>query len=191
MNQRPSKKEELFLQSSYDAFLDIFEEISKDSFWSKDPYYRLSRMRDAILIYSEILEYEPVGWFLDNLKIIRPPLEAELSKEYILFVRNILVHFPFYKSWDEIAFTKEMINWSKPGKSIDNFLSRFAGEKEIKYRMWKEKSKTMLYLSINFPAEYKDDTVIRLNQFMPEKEGFLFIISLMYRVLMSQVEKIK
>lgn len=188
---RPNSGEILFLKKSYNAFLDIHEEINDSVFWGKDPYYRISKIRDAILIYSEILEYEPVGWFLIALKKLRPPIEAELSKEYLLFIRNIFTHFPLFKSWDEIILTKEIINWSKPGLSIDRFLTRFAGHEEIKYRMWSYKNKAMTYTSINFPASYNQNSEIRLNEFMPEKEGVPFVFSLMYQVLMSQVQNVK
>jgi WD40 repeat protein len=191
ITHRPNPTELEFLNESYNAFLDIYDEIKSDSFWNKDAYYRLSKTRDTILIYSEILEYEPMGWFLEALKKMRPPMEAELSKEYLLFVRNVLVHFPFFKSWDEIKFTKAMVNWSKPGQSIDRFLSRFSGHEDVKYRIWNPKSKAMIYVSIGFPKAYVEDSEIQLKDFMPEKEGSLFIMSLMHRVLMSQVESMK
>lgn len=190
MSRRPNPQEIEFLNKSYNAFLDIHDEVIQDSFWSKDNYHRLSKVRDAILVYSEILEYEPIGWFLEALKKVRPPMEAELSKEYLLFIRNIFVHFPFFTSWDEIKFTKTLVNWSKPGKSIDKFLSQFAGHKEVKYRMWNPKDKTMTYVSIKFPSRYDENIEIHLKEFMPEKEGVLFIMSLMHQVLMSQVESI-
>lgn len=191
MSTRPNKQEKEFLNKSYNHFLDVHDEVNREDLWSKDAYYRLSRVKDAILVYSEILEYEPIGWFLEALKKIGPPMEAELSKEYLLFIRNIFVHFPFFKSWDEVIFTKDMINWSKPGQSVDKFLTRFAGHQEVKYRMWNPKNKTMTYVAINFPKLYDKNTEVRLRDFMPEKEGVLFIMSLMLRVLMSQVESIK
>ncbi len=187
----PTARELEFLNKSYSLFLDIRDEIKDESFWDKDSYYRLSKTRDAFLIYSEILDYEPIGWFLKALEKLRPPMEAELSKEYVLFIRNIFVHFPFFKSWDEVHLTKGMVNWSKPGKSIDKFLTNFAGHKEVKYRMWNPKNKTMTYVLINFPKVYIEDTKIYLKDFMPEKEGVLFVMSLMYKVLMSQVENTK
>ncbi|HEX9804058.1 MAG TPA: hypothetical protein VGA67_00085 [Candidatus Dojkabacteria bacterium] len=191
MPTRPNAQEIRFLSRAYNFFLDIHNEIESESFWKNEPYYRLSRFRDALLIYSEILEYEPIGWFLEAVKRLRPPMEAELSKEYLLFIRNVLVHFPFFKSWDEIKFTKEAINWSKPGRSIDKFLSRFAGHEEVKYRIWNPKNKTMTYVSINFPEVYTNTKELFLKDFMPEKEGLWFVISLMYQVLMSQVEDMK
>lgn len=191
MKTKPTSKELEFLNRSYNFFLNINEEIKDESFWDKDSYYRISKIRDALLVYSEILEYKPIGWFLEALKKIRPPMEAELSREYILFIRNILVHFPIFKSWNEIKVTKNMINWSKPGRSIDKFLHNFVGHQEVKYRVWNPKNKIMTYVTINFPKVYKDDTEIQLKDFMPEKEGVLFVMSLMHQVLMSQVEIIK
>lgn len=191
MDIRPNKQENIFLNHSYNFFLDIHEEIENETFWEKDSYYRFNRIRDALLVYSEILEYEPIGWFLKALEELRPPMEAELSREYILFIRNLLIHFPFFKSWNEVKFTKELINWSVPGKSIDKFLTTFTGHDPVKYRMWNPSKKTMTYVSINFPKSYDGTTEINLVDFMPEKEGIIFTMSLMHKVLMSQVESIK
>lgn len=190
MEQRPNHQEVHFLNNSYNFFLDIFDEINEEEFWSKDSYYRLSRTKDAFLTYSEILEYEPIGWFLDALKKTRPPMEAELSKEVCLFVRNLLIHFPFFKSWEEVKFTKGLINWSNPGRSIDKFMVKYIGHEEVKYRIWNQAKKTMTYVSIKFPISYGDKTEVFLRDFMAEKEGIRFLLSLMHRVLMSQVESI-
>jgi hypothetical protein len=122
MTLRPTQQEIAFLTKAYNFFYDIQDEAADDSFWAKDSYYRFSRVRDAFMLYSEILEYEPIGWFLETLKKHRPPMEAELSKEFFQFVRNLLIHFPFFKSWDEVVFSKRLINWSKPGRTIDKFL---------------------------------------------------------------------
>lgn len=190
MDKRPNEQEIEFLTASYNFFLDIFEEVRGEDFWGNVPYYRLSRVKDAFLTYSEVLEYKPVGWFLDDLKQSRPPMEAELSKDFCLFVRNLLIHFPFFKSWDEVSFTKALINWSVPGRSIDKFMSKYCGHDEVKYRMWNPSRKEMTYITVKFPATYDDSTKIFLRDFMPEKEGTLFAFSLMHSVLMSQVESI-
>jgi hypothetical protein len=188
MTLGPSEQELAFLIRAYDFFYDIHEEAKDKSFWQKDPYYRFSRVRDVFLVYSEVLEYEPVGWFLEALKKNRPPMEAELSKEFFLFIRNLLIHFPFFRNWDEVLFTKGLINWSQPGRTIDRFLSQYAGHAPVKYRMWDPKNKNFEYVSISFPPIYDETIEIRLRDFMPEREGTLFALSLMRIVLDSQVE---
>jgi hypothetical protein len=187
-SKKPTEQEKRFLNQAYSFFYDIHEEVTAEAFWQKDPYHRFSRVRDAFLVYSEILEYEPIGSFLEALKKSRPPMEAELSKELFLFVRNLLIHFPFFKSWDEVKVTKGLINWSKPGRTIDQFLSRFAGHDTVKYRMWDSKNKQFEYVSISFPAIYEERTEINLKDIMPEREGMIFSLSLMRIVLDSQVE---
>lgn len=186
---RPNKNELEFLNDSYNAFLDIYDEVREDSFWDNTPYYRLSKVRDAVLIYSEILEYEPVKWYIYTLRKIRPPM-AELSKDYIEFIRNVLVHFPFYNTWDTVKISKELINWSKPGRSIDKFLHKYSGHSEIKFRMWDKRKKTFAYVSVTFPPKYDSAIGIYLKDIMPEKEGFIFVMSLMKSVMMSQIESI-
>jgi hypothetical protein len=187
-NKRPNEQEIVFLTKAYNFFYDICEEMRDEAFWQKDPYYRFSRVRDAFLVYSEVLEYEPIGWFWEALKKARPPMEAELSREFFLFIRNLLIHFPFFKNWDEVVFTKGLINWSKPGRTIDKFLTKFTGHNFVKYRVWDSQNKKFEYVTISFPKAYDDKTEIKLKDFMPEREGMIFSMSLMRVVLDSQVE---
>jgi len=192
MNQlttKPNDSEFYFLHYAYNYFLDILEETKTEEFWQRDSYYRFNRIKDAFLVYSEILEYEPIGWFLQALKKLRPPMEAEMSKDFILFLRNLLIHFPFFRAWDEVKFNKELINWSKPGRSIDRFLTSFAGNNPFKCRIWNPVDKTMTYITIDFPNTY-DETDVYLKDIVSEKEGIQFAMTAMYRVLASQVDSI-
>jgi hypothetical protein len=186
---RPTPQELLFLNKGYNCFYDLHEEVMGESFWNADPYYRFSRLRDAFLIYSELIEYVPIVHALEALKNTRPPMEAELAKECCLFIRNVLIHFPLFKSWNEVSFTKQLINWSKPGRTIDKFLAQFAGHAEVKYRVWFAKSKSMVYVTITFPEKYDEATEIRLRDMIPERDGAMFTLSLMRRVLDTQVEE--
>lgn len=185
----PTDQQFYFLHQAYNFFLDIFEETQTDTFWEKDSYYRFNRLKDAIGIYSEIIEYEPIGWFLSSLKRLRPPMEAEMSKDFMLFIRNLLIHFPLYKSWDDVKFSKTLINWSKPGRTIDNFLSTFTGKEEFKCRIWDHHQKTMTYISIKFPKIYSENQIY-LKDIVSEKDAVKFSMSIMMGVLTSQVESI-
>lgn len=183
----PSIKEIEFLTPAYNFIYDIFEEVESDEFWTKDPYYRFSRTRDALLIYSELLEYEPIHQIIEVIRKVRPPIEAELSREFIIFMRNLFIHFPFFKKWDDVEFRKTLVNWSEPGKSIDKFLTKHSGTQEIKYRTWNPIKKEMTYVSIRFPRSYIDDKIIRLNEIIGEKDGIKATMSLMKSILNSQI----
>jgi hypothetical protein len=188
---RPNNKEKIFLTLAYNRFYDIFEEIEKNDFWKKDSWYKYYKIRDAFQIYSELLNYEPIQWFIKYIKKHRPPMEAEIGSELFKFIRNITSHFPFFDSWNDVYVNKNLINWYKDGQSIDKFLEKYKKHDEIKYRVWQPKKKKMIYLSIKFPQEYNKDNKIYLKNILNEKEGIIFSMALMKNIIDTQVEKIK
>jgi len=190
MEQRPSKSEELFLSLGYNRFYDLHEEIMNDIFWSKEDWYRFTKVSHAFSVYAELLSYEPFKHVLEAIKEKRPPMESEIGGPLLKFIRNILIHFPFYETWDEVWVNKELINWQKEGQSIDRFLKKNAGNNEVKYRFWEPDKKKMTYLSISFPEKY-DENKIYLKDIISEKEGVKFSLIMMNQILNTQVESIK
>jgi hypothetical protein len=185
---RPTKIEKEFLTLAYNRFYDIFEEVMDDSFWQKEDWYRFSKVKDGFAVYTELLNYPPIKWVIEHMKIARPPMEAEIGSALFKFIRNVIVHFPFFQSWNEIWIKKTMVNWCKEGRSIDKFLSKCQDRDVIKYRFWEAEKKRMTYLSINFPKEYNKDTKIYLKDILSEKEGLKFSFVLMKQILDTQVE---
>jgi len=188
---RPNKAEIAFLELSYNRFYDIFEEVMTDEFWEKDKWYRLSKIKDAFAVYTELLNYEPIKWVIEHIKMSRPPMEAEIGSELFKFIRNVISHFPFFESWDDIWIDKTVINWNKQGQSIDRFLTKYSGKETVKYRFWEADKKRMTYLSINFPKTYKNGTKIYLKDILTENEGIRFSLILMQKVMAIQIEEIK
>jgi len=185
---RPNRKELLFLNLAYNAFYDIDEEIKNDSFWAKDAGYRYLRIREGFSIYSELLDYKPIKLVIKTLKKVRPPMEAEIAGELFPVIRNISLHFPFFKTWDEVWFNKELINWSKEGLTIDKFFKRYEGHTEVKYRYWETEKKRMTYLSIGFPKYYSKGDKIFLKDILKEKEGAMFSYIMMRGIIDTQVK---
>jgi len=185
---RPNKAEKEFLNLAYNRFYDIFEEIFTNEFWTNKAQYRLSRIKEAFGIYSELLNYEPLTWVIKNLKTTRPPMEAEIGSELFQTIRNIIIHFPFFDKWDDISINKSLINWNKEGQTIDKFLKKYEGQKEVKYRFWETKKKQMTYLCINFPNNYSKGDKIYLKDILSEKDGLKFAFILMKQIIDTQVE---
>jgi hypothetical protein len=190
-NVRPNERELQFLTLAYNRFYDIFDEIMDDTFWEKDAWYRFFKVKDGFGVYSELMNYEPLQWVLDDMKISRPPMEAEIAKELFKFIRNIISHFPFFDRWEDVWINKSLINWHREGQFIDNFINKYEGKEPVKYRFWEEKKKKMTYLSIRFPEHYADNTNIYLKDILSEKEGVKFSFILMNQVLNTQVENVK
>lgn len=188
--ERPSKSEIEFLTLAYNRFYDLYDEVLDDNFWNKSDWERFSKIKQAFSIYGELLNYEPIKKVIVQLKTARPPMESRIGSELFKFVRNIVSHFPFYNSWDSVWISESIVNWNKKGLTIDKFLKKHEGHKEVKYRFWEEKKKEMTYLSICFPKVYDSETKIYLNHILTEKEGVKFSFILMKKIIDTQVEEI-
>jgi hypothetical protein len=185
---RPNKSELQFLSLAYNRFYDIFEEVMSDTFWQKDAWYRFTKVKEGFTVYAELLNYEPIKWVLDDLKKSRPPMESEIASGLFRFIRNVLLHFPFFDTWDDVWINKLIVNWCSEGRSIDKFLSTYTGKQTVKYRFWEADKKQMTYLSINFPQDYSDDAKIFLKDILSEKDGVKFSYILIKKIIDTQVE---
>ena len=188
---KPNQSELNFLNLAYNRFYDLEEEILGDNFWTLELKYRFSRIKEIFAVYTELLNYKPIEWVIAEIKEKRPPMESEIASKLFKFIRNLILHFPFFDSWDDVWFNKELINWKGKQESIHNFLSKYHSSGEVKYRFWENDKKLMTYLAINFPFGYPNNEKIYLKNIMSEKEGVKFAIIMMKQVLDTQVESVK
>jgi len=189
MKKKPNDAEELFLTLAYNRFYDLFEEVMDDNFWELDDWQRFSKISQGFALYTEVLNYEPMEYVIEAIKVKRPPMEAEIGSNLFKFIRNVLTHFPFFATWEEVWINKPLINWNKEGQSIDKFLTKHHGTSEVKYRFWEEDKKQMTYMSINFPKSYSDQKIY-LKDIISEKDGVKFSFIMMRNILNTQVEEI-
>jgi len=185
---RPNRGEKEFLILAYNRFYDIYDEVMDDLFWTKTEWDRYCKIKEAFAIYGELLNYEPIRWVVEHIKKSRPPMEAEIGSQLFKFIRNVITHFPFYESWNEVWINKSIVNWYREAQFIDKFLLKYEGREAVKYRFWEPQRKKMTYLSINFPQTYKDDVNIYLKDILSEKEGVKFSFILMRHIMDTQVE---
>lgn len=188
---KPNQSELNFLNLAYNRFYDLEEEILDDNFWTVESKYRLSRIKEIFAVYTELLNYKPIEWVIAEIKEKRPPMESEIAGKLFKFIRNMILHFPFFDSWDDVWFNEELINWKGKQESIHNFLSKYHSSSEVKYRFWENDKKLMTYLTINFPSNYLNNEKIYLKNIMLEKDGVKFAVIMMKQVLDTQVESVK
>jgi len=188
---KPNSNERIALSLFYNRFYDLFDEITNDEFDKTKSNIRFYKLREAFSIYKELLEYDPikayVGWMK---KGGRPFLEGIIADDLFSFIRNLLLHFPFFDSWDDVFINKPLATWSKVGQ-IDKFLTKCTnikidGKGELKYRIWESDKKEMTYFSVTFPEQY-GETNIYLKDIVSEKVGMKFCMALMREVLDKQV----
>lgn len=192
---KPNEKEKEVLSLFYNRFYDLYDEIVNDDFSNKDAKIRFYKLRESFSIYKELLSYEPIKEYIQWMKKGgRPHFEGIIADDLFSFIRNLLLHFPIFDTWDEVYINKNLATWSKVGQ-IDKFLTkgirgRIDGKRTVKYRIWEEKKKKMSYFSINFPEKY-DSTNIYLKDIISEEVGTKFCMELMREILDTQVEGAK
>lgn len=188
---KPNKKEIEVLTLFYNRFYDLYDEIVDDNFLKENANLRFWKLREAFSIYKELLSYEPIKSYIEWMKKGgRLPLEGIIADDVFSFIRNLLLHFPIFNTWDEVYINKNLATWSKVGQ-IDKFLNKcinikIDGACKVHYRIWEEEKKKMTYFSINFPEKY-DDNDIYLKDVISEKVGMKFCMALMREILDKQV----
>ncbi|WP_125706602.1 hypothetical protein [Lacticaseibacillus daqingensis] len=179
---RPNTQEVLFLTLAFNRFYDLYDEIVKsDKFWEQAPFIRFSKIRDVFNIYGEVLHYEPIKWVIEDMRVSRPPKEAEIAEGLFRSLRNLFSHFPVFTSWDDVWFNHDLLNWDKSNQSIYKFFHGHLNDSEVKYRFWDSNREKMTYLSIRFPNQLHDK--IMLADVLTEKEGVEFSLILMKKVM--------
>ena len=187
-----SEKEKEVLTLFYNRFYELYEEITNENFIEENAQIRFFKLREAFSIYKELLSYEPIKSYIDWMKHGgRPPLEGIIADGLFSFIRNLLLHFPVFKTWDEVYINKNLATWSKIGQ-IDKFLDKcpkikIDGTGILHYRIWEVKKKKMTYFTINFPEKYGEENIF-LKDIISENVGMKFCMALMREVLDTQVK---
>lgn len=188
VNIHPNNTELIILNLGYKRFFEIYDEFISEDFWNLSAENRLFKLKNCFEIYTELLKYEPIKFYMDYLKKHRPPQEGFIANEYFLFIRNVLSHFPYFRCWNDIYLNEENAIWNLPkNSSILKFLKKYSNSETIKYRLWDSKKKKFTYIDIKFP--HSGDKKIFMKDLVSEKEGMLFCMVLMKQVLESQLEK--
>lgn len=191
----PTAKEIEVLTLFYDSFYELYNEIIDDNFSNENANIRYFKLREAFSIYKELLSYEPIKMYIEWMKKGgRPPLEGIIADDLFSFIRNLLLHFPIFKTWDEVYINKNLATWSKTGQ-IDKFLKKcqrvkIDGKGSVNYRIWEERKKKMTYFSVNFPERYEDNNIY-LRDIVSEEVGMKFCMALMKEILDVQLENAK
>jgi hypothetical protein len=105
------------------------------------------------------------------------------------FLRNILLHFPYFDSWEQVGFDKALITSLESSGTIDKFLE-LEHREDLKYRFWESDKKRMTYIKVNLNTGYSKGEFVWLKEIIPEKNGIKFLAIFMHGVLMTQVESI-
>lgn len=65
---KPNNKEYQFLNLAYGRFFELTDRISNEKFWENCQEIRLLYIKDLISIYTELLNYEPIQYFIEEIR---------------------------------------------------------------------------------------------------------------------------
>jgi len=154
--------------------LGIRELINSQSYYNLenlDEYEKFDIIKSASELINELLEDKKTNEKFTSL-ILESKIngaDAKLKLETFNMIRNLISHFPFFKSWEEVIITKEILMWNNPsGQSIVKYFSS-PEPRNISYKIytrgpydsWDEK-KT---ISILIPT-FIEEKVIILSKFI-------------------------
>jgi hypothetical protein len=180
-----SKGERLFLQLSYEAFYEIFNEVFTERFWEQNSEYRFNKIKNAICIYAELLNYKPLKAVSTSIASVQGKVGSLLVNDMFTVIRHLLSHFPFFSTWDEVYFSKTLVTWERSGQ-IHRFFEKHNGGESVQYA-YREKTKNEdTHVIISLPSHYSNDETIYLKDIIPEENGMKFCINKMSEVLSSQ-----
>jgi hypothetical protein len=183
----PTSEELRLLKIGYSRFLDLYTEIIDDEFLKKHAGYRLRGIKDICTVYTELLKYPPLA---DVFVTETRQNYSLIGKEFILFLRNVLLHFPYFEKWSEIGFDQSLITTFERTGSIDKFLSK-NHPGNLKYRFWNADVKKMTYVQVHLDTKYNEGEFVKLADIISERDGIKFLCIFMKDILMTQVEYVE
>lgn len=189
---KPTREEAVVLEQFFKGFLVRYREIRDPGFYKRSAEVRLLILKELFSIYNELYLYEPIRSYIDTLDTRRPASEKFIALDCFRFIRNIFIHYPFFRTWDEIYMTKSLASWSKNIKNnaIDKFLKKCTELDELdrnpKFRVWDSKGKVFHFYEFAFPNKY-DERKIYLREIVEERAGIEFCTLMMLKVLAVKI----
>jgi len=188
-----TEAEASFFKATLERFFALFGEVDAEDFWQREPHDRFRVIKDVFSVYAEIFNVPVVKEVDAEYEAGKKPPQQIACRKLLRVLRNLLLHFPQFDCWDDVAFNHSMVTWDAKGENgmIAKFFKNPPFEPVTKFRIWHPGLKKFSYFSVSIPTDYLTDRMISLNEIMPEKEGTLFSIHMMADVLIQAIGKAK
>jgi len=149
------------------------------------PEQRFYYLKELISIYNELEVYPIIKNTLLSIEPINP-----VSKFGPIFktIRNLLAHFPFFYSWDEVKFNKDLVTcMSTKNSSINTYFSS-NDHPQFFFRFINQKTGNISEGKIISPKGYINNETIYLRDILSIDDGVKLIIGYSHLVLSSCME---
>jgi hypothetical protein len=168
-----------FIEMAYARISDIEDQLDMDL---TPPEIRLYYLKDLFTIFNELLKIKEIKR-LDKTDDLTRRRLTELIHT-VDFIRNILLHFPLFKTWDDIYISREFnsgMGGSKGGR-IHKFLHPETPMESLAFKLTMEKNMGEREFTIRFPDQLALEGNIYIKDILTEKEGAISIITVMNHI---------
>lgn len=157
----------------YSKFNSLYLQFNRKEFWDYNEKERFKILKEILGIFGELKNFKPIKQYKNEHRFGSSVIEL------FVVLRHLLVHFPYFDRWNEVWFTKEIVQ-SNSGTIHKFFTNNFG---TYSFRINNEVNG-----KIKLPHDYQNNQLIFLNEILEETKGVLFIINYIKIILDEQLE---
>lgn len=100
-----------------------------------DEKQRLNYIKNLSSLIDELLSNSEVKNRFENLIKNMDNYKAKIDT--FGMIRNVVIHFPFFESWNEIYINENLLTWNRSYSSVKQYFVNYEN-KEMEYRVYKK-----------------------------------------------------
>jgi hypothetical protein len=173
----PKQNQIHFLNLAFSRYHKVIDELDV----SKSEKENFLLIKEVLSIYTELERYWPVH---QTLKAA--PENFQQIASLFKVIRNLVLHFPFFDSWSDIQFNKELILAMDPSNaSIDRYFKK-TDHIEFFFKLGHE---NMLEEGkILAPMGYNENKMVYMRDILSLESAIILIKGVTYIILMNCIE---
>jgi len=157
------------------------------------PELRLLYIKELYGIFSELNKIKFIRTYPNGNPNEETLIILQNLKSTVSFVRNVLLHFPLFKTWNDIWISKDFAKFmndepthkkftnSKNYGTIYHYLTTAQNKESLSFKLdMKDKSTTIF--TINYPNVTSDEEKIYLKDILTEEDGVIAILNVMNHI---------
>lgn len=176
-------KEHDFLEIGVEKIGKIYDEIyDEESFFKNSPEIRFYKYKEIFTLYFELITHEKMQKAIKEMKQNEYVKIEPYYYEFFSFIRNVIIHFPIYTTWDEVYIDEELLSWNKKKKSIHTFLVKYNNTYKF-LELHDKKKNTTRRIVINLHIDYDKGKGFYLKNVLPEKDALVLFLSIIWEII--------
>jgi len=179
-NGLPEPQQIEFLNLAFTRYLHLRHAL-KNPNPSNTQEQKFYYIKELISVYNELEMFPNIKSSLFSKHVDNPILRfGPLFKA----IRNLVSHFPFFYSWDEVKFNRELVTCMKPKNlTIDRYFANEKGYLELPFRFVDQSTGRQIEGEIFAPKGYNNNDTVYLKDILCLQDAITLIVGYSHMVL--------